>query len=543
MPLGLTPALIPVRRVLSCGGMRFQAPKVPANTMEFCPANAEHFVPAEAQANVEEIVIASMKHGITHFETAKYGCSELMLGIALRKLFPKRSDYILQTKVSPMTSKNGKDPEGFRKNLHASLDLLAPDDPDAEEGSGYIDLFSMHGINRTKELEWILQPGGCMDIAKEFQRQGKIKHIGFSTHGMSTGIVDVINSGEFDYVNLHYHYIGSYTASGSGSAANANSRAIEAAKKQDMGMFIISPYDKGGYLYKPSKKLEDTCQSNGLLHPVAFNSLWSLDQPDIHTLVIGAARTSDFDIAAEACQMLADPSSYQGKVAAIDTALQAMAVEVHGQEWMDNWWKGVPDAFGNIDAEGQDEGTSNITNFENNPFGINFTMAAWLYTITKAWDIMPYARDRYAEYVGNEKAWAKDVEENGKTPAEIIEAWGWTPGRTMTVAPSDEDVLKCLAKAAVGPEKMLAALKEGHEMLKPDSEVEVPPLGKDLTEGWTDWPGRTPDPALTKALMPGSTSTTTTTVAGDTTVVTTVLTEKGADSSTTTTTVTTTTTK
>ena len=61
-------------RVLSCGGMRFQAPKVPANTMEFCPANAEHFVPAEAQANVEEIVKASMAKGINHFETAKYGC-------------------------------------------------------------------------------------------------------------------------------------------------------------------------------------------------------------------------------------------------------------------------------------------------------------------------------------------------------------------------------------------------------------------------------------------------------------------------------------
>ena len=61
-----------------------------------------------------------------------------------------------------MTSKNGTDPEGFRKNLQASLDLLAPDDADAEEGSGFIDLFAMHGINRTKELEWILQPGGCV---------------------------------------------------------------------------------------------------------------------------------------------------------------------------------------------------------------------------------------------------------------------------------------------------------------------------------------------------------------------------------------------
>ena len=38
--------------------------------------------------------------GINHFETAKYGCSELMMGVALRKLVPRRADYILQTKVN-----------------------------------------------------------------------------------------------------------------------------------------------------------------------------------------------------------------------------------------------------------------------------------------------------------------------------------------------------------------------------------------------------------------------------------------------------------
>ena len=178
--------------------MRFQAPKVPANTMEFKPENAEHFVPAEAQANLEEIVKASMAKGINHFETAKYGCSELMLGIALRKLVPKRSDYILQTKVCP-----NKDVAKFRELLQTSLDLLAPDDPDSETGSGFIDLFAMHGINRTKEAEWILEPGGCMDVAKEFQAAGKIKHIGFSTHAMTTTTINAIETDLFDYVNLH----------------------------------------------------------------------------------------------------------------------------------------------------------------------------------------------------------------------------------------------------------------------------------------------------------------------------------------------------
>ena len=91
----------------------------------------------------------------------------------------------------------------FRELLQTSLDLLAPDDPDSETGSGFIDLFAMHGINRTKEAEWILEPGGCMDVAKEFQAAGKIKHIGFSTHAMTTTTINAIETDLFDYVNLH----------------------------------------------------------------------------------------------------------------------------------------------------------------------------------------------------------------------------------------------------------------------------------------------------------------------------------------------------
>lgn len=47
----------------------------------------------------------------------------------------------------------------------------------------------------------------------------------------------VINTGKFDYVNLHKHYFGSYTAVD-------NQPAIDAARKLDMGIFIISPTDK-----------------------------------------------------------------------------------------------------------------------------------------------------------------------------------------------------------------------------------------------------------------------------------------------------------
>lgn len=49
-----------------------------------------------------------------------------------------------------------------------------------------------------------------------------MKWIGFSTHAPTPVIVKAIESNQFDYVNLHYHFIGSYTASGTGISTSGN---------------------------------------------------------------------------------------------------------------------------------------------------------------------------------------------------------------------------------------------------------------------------------------------------------------------------------
>ena len=60
---------------------------------------------------------------------------------------------ILQTKVGPSA-----DVAAFRKSIATSIQLLAPEPDD------YIDLVALHGINRTKELDWIFAPGGCYSV-------------------------------------------------------------------------------------------------------------------------------------------------------------------------------------------------------------------------------------------------------------------------------------------------------------------------------------------------------------------------------------------
>jgi len=90
-----------------------------------------------------------------------------------------------------------------------------------------------------------------------------------------------VNTGEFDYLNVHWYFVN-----------DLNWAAIEAAHRLDLGVFIISPNDKGGKLYEPSQKMVDLCAP---LSPMVFNDLYCLGRKEVHTLSCGVNKPGDFD--------------------------------------------------------------------------------------------------------------------------------------------------------------------------------------------------------------------------------------------------------
>jgi hypothetical protein len=142
--------------------------------------------------------------------------------------------------------------------------------------------------------------------------------------------------------------------------------------------------------------------------------------------------------------------------------LEEAAISALGNDWWQRWNQGLPDSFGHID-DLKPDGTD--TDMAANPFGINFTMAAWLYTISEAWGFVAYAKARYAQYVNNDKAWGAKIAD-GETAEEIIDSWTWTPGRSIgATEPSDKPaLLHVLRHSAVGAEKMLDVLYRVHEV-------------------------------------------------------------------------------
>ena len=232
--------------------------------------------------------------GINHLETARgYGKSEEYLGLYLasRNAVPREQIYIT-TKLPPTP-----DPQAMAQWIDESLTRLQTD---------YIDCLAIHGINTPQHLDWVTNPQGCLSAIKTAQQQGKIKHIGFSTHGALELILEAIETDLFAFVNLHYYYF-----------RQRNEPAVALASAKDMGVFIISPADKGGKLHNPPQTLQQLCQP---LTPLQFNDRWLLKDRRVTTLSMGAACAEEIEIESRGAEGAEEMES--SKLAETDRKLQ-----------------------------------------------------------------------------------------------------------------------------------------------------------------------------------------------------------------------------
>ena len=321
--------------VYSCGGMRYQF-----KWQDVEPAE----IPADNQSNLEATIRRAVELGINHIETARgYGTSEMQLGRILPSL--PRDKIIVQTKVAPKATA-----KEFLETFETSMKYLRLD---------HVDLLSLHGINNRELLDWSLRKGGCLDAARKLQAQGRARFIGFSTHATTDIILETIHSGEFDYVNLHWYFVN-----------DLNWPAVEAASKRDMGVFIISPNDKGGKLYEPPGKLVELCAP---LTAMQFNDLYCLARPEVHTLSCGAARPGDFD---EHIRALDHYDNIPAIIAPIERRLRAEMERSLGADWCGRWFEGLP-------------------NYVDVPGNVNVTEILRLWTYAKSLDIVGWGRMRY----------------------------------------------------------------------------------------------------------------------------------------------------
>ena len=163
----------------------------------------------------QEIIDYAMSHGITYFDTAyRYhgGESELFLGEAMKK-YP-RGSYLLASKFpGHMMEKKENGMMGFTSLLaghpDTTVDALFHEQLRKCQ-TDYFDFYLLHNVSE-KSLVFYNDPEiGIVDYLLEQKRQGKIRHLGFSSHAVSAETIDDFlkrYEGVFEFVQIQLNYM------------------------------------------------------------------------------------------------------------------------------------------------------------------------------------------------------------------------------------------------------------------------------------------------------------------------------------------------
>ena len=223
-------------------------------------------LPSESIRNCIKTTRQAFEVGINHIETAHgYMKSENLYGITLIELGTPRHEFKMMTKGSPMTGGE------TRKLVEEQLTSLKLD---------FVDFYGWHGINNEERLLAAIKPGGPVETLHRLKEEGLIRHIGFSTHAALDIILQALDTDLFSFVNLHYYHF-----------FQRNLAAVQLAGKKAIGVFIISPNEKGGMLWKPSSIVKETVDP---LTAIQFNGRFCLEHPEITTLSMGIHEPEHF---------------------------------------------------------------------------------------------------------------------------------------------------------------------------------------------------------------------------------------------------------
>lgn len=206
------------------------------------------------QDRVQEMVDYAMANGINYFDTAwpyHGGYSEISIGKALAK-YPRES-YKLATKFPGHQIADNYDAAAiFNKQLEKC-------------GVEYFDFYLLHNVYEKsigvfKDPKW-----GIVDYLVEQKKLGRIKHLGFSSHGRIDNLREALDlwGDEIEFVQIQLNYLDWTLQDAKAKYDLITSRGIP--------VWVMEPV-RGGRLAKLSPSVEQKLHS---LRPGASCAAWA----------------------------------------------------------------------------------------------------------------------------------------------------------------------------------------------------------------------------------------------------------------------------
>ena len=168
----------------------------------------------ETPARAGELVAEAVDRGVNYFDVApSYGDAEVLLGPALE---PFRQKVFLACKTGERTR------GGAKRELLQSLANLRTD---------HFDVYQIHALTTSAELETLFGADGAIETFLWAQREGLIRHIGFSTHAESVAL-KAMDLFDFDTVLFPMNWA-------MGLIAGWGDRIADRAKSTEVGLLAM----------------------------------------------------------------------------------------------------------------------------------------------------------------------------------------------------------------------------------------------------------------------------------------------------------------
>lgn len=195
------------------------------------------------------VVRRSLELGITLLDTAHgYSTSEERIGKAI---LGRRGDLIVATKTP------ARDKKTAQEHLALSLKRLQTD---------YIDLWQLHNISSPDAYDKVMGPGGAMEAAREALRDGKVRHIGVSSHSLDMAL-RMVPTGLFEALQFPFNFV----------ADEATKELLPLCRRHDVGFIAMKPF-AGGMLDDARLAIKYLLQFEGVVPDPGVQSVEEIEQ-------------------------------------------------------------------------------------------------------------------------------------------------------------------------------------------------------------------------------------------------------------------------
>lgn len=227
------------------------------------------FIERQRAVNEEkalELIEYAIEHGINYFDSAYMyhaGNSELILGKAIKG---KRDKLIITTKSPVMMIQKHED---FDRILDEQLKRLDTD---------HLDFYLLHGL--AKETWEKAKALKVFDFLDRIQKDGRVKHAGFSFHDKLEVFRDIIDAYPWAACQIQYNYFDENYQAGKEGLKYATSKGI--------GVIVMEPLRGGRF----TKRIPDAVQriwdtAEIKRSPAEWGLRWVANHPEVSVILSG----------------------------------------------------------------------------------------------------------------------------------------------------------------------------------------------------------------------------------------------------------------